>query len=226
MTEARLVVTLPEGIWIGDVSRSFPNATFSVLSAVPDEAAAFALMRVTAPDLGELLGGIAAHEQVVERSVIQRSDGEATIQIETTSPPLLQLAAQGSGLPIEFPVEIHNGEATVDATGPRERISELGTQLDNFGLEFRIEYIQQRLHTSQLLTEKQRQLVQTAVEKGYYDTPRDCTLTELAAEVGLAKSTCSETLHRAEEAIIKHFINDLPTPMEAETRITAPDQSA
>jgi predicted DNA binding protein len=225
MTQARLTVTLPEGIWIGDVSTSFPGATFTVLTAVPDETEAFALLRINEPNLDDLLSTITDQDQVVELSVIQQTSAEATVQIETTSPPLLQLAAQGSGMPVEFPVTITNGEATVDVTGPHDRISELATQLSNFGLEFTIEYIQQRLHTSQLLTEKQQHLVEIAVERGYYDTPRDCTLTELADDVGLAKSTCSETLHRAEEAMIKHFIEDIPTPVEAETRIPAPESA-
>nr|WP_265472954.1 helix-turn-helix domain-containing protein [Halohasta litchfieldiae] len=83
--------------------------------------------------------------------------------------------------------------------------------------------MQERLHTSQLLSEKQQELVLEAVDRGYYDTPRDCTLTELADAVGIAKSTCSETLHRAEETIIEHFIEDLPTPIESESRIVAPE---
>jgi hypothetical protein len=41
---------------------------------------------------------------------------------------------------------------------------------------------------------------------GYYDTPRDCPLTELADELEIAKSTCSGTLHRAEETIVKRFV--------------------
>ena len=63
----------------------------------------------------------------------------------------------------------------------------------------------------------------TAVDHGYYDTPRACSLTELAEEVGIAKSTCSETLHRAEETMIKQFMEDLPTPIQADRRITAPE---
>ncbi|MDZ7688314.1 MAG: helix-turn-helix domain-containing protein [Halobacteriales archaeon] len=57
------------------------------------------------------------------------------------------------------------------------------------------------------LTEKQRALVEKAVKMGYYDTPRRCSLTELAEECGIAKSTCSDTLHRAEERVLKEFVN-------------------
>lgn len=52
------------------------------------------------------------------------------------------------------------------------------------------------------------------IERGYYDTPRRCTLTELADELDLAKSTCSERLHRAEEN------SRLMTPFDDETITT------
>jgi predicted DNA binding protein len=60
--------------------------------------------------------------------------------------------------------------------------------------------------TPDLLTDQQRRLLVTAVEMGYYDTPRECTLTELAEEADLAKSTTSVTLHRAEETVVKEFV--------------------
>ena len=219
MTHARLTVQLPESVWIGDVSRAFPESAFSVLAAVPADAVGFGLVRLSGPDTESLLSAIERNDQITELSVIQRTDREATIQFETTL-PLLQFSARASGLPIEMPVEISDGEATVDVTGSHERISELGTQLRSFGLDFDIEYVQQRLHTSQLLSEGQQELVRTAVDHGYYDTPRTCTLTELADSIGIAKSTCSERLHRAEETMVKQFVEDLPTPIEAETRIT------
>ena len=67
---------------------------------------------------------------------------------------------------------------------------------------------QDRLSTlgDQLLTERQQGLVRTAVDAGYYNTPRECTLTELAEIVDIATSTASETLHRAEAKIITQFV--------------------
>ena len=223
MTQARLTVTLPEHIWIGDVSRHHPDAVFKIMTAVPDSGSAFALLKLQTTEPDDLIGSIADHEEITESSVIQQTEQEVTIQVETVSPPLLHLSAQASGMPIDFPVEITDGKATVDVTGSHERLSELASQLRNFDLEFSIEYIQERLHTTQLLSERQQELVLKAVELGYYDTPRDCSLTELAERAGIAKSTCSETLHRAEETMIKQFIDDIPTPMESERRVTIPE---
>jgi hypothetical protein len=47
-----------------------------------------------------------------------------------------------------------------------------------------------------------------AIDRGYYDTPRQTTLVELADDVGIAKSTCSEILHRVEERVMKEYRRD------------------
>lgn len=43
------------------------------------------------------------------------------------------------------------------------------------------------------------------LDKGYYDTPRQCSLTDLADTLDVSKSTASIVLHNAEETIIKEF---------------------
>jgi len=44
-----------------------------------------------------------------------------------------------------------------------------------------------------------------------YETPRQCSLTELADEIGVAKSTCSGMLQRAEGALVENFLGRGPT---------------
>jgi predicted DNA binding protein len=208
MPQARFRVDLPDGPWIADVSRAHPETIFEVLTALPEEGQGFGLLRIRSGSIDSVLAGIRDHETIEEVSVIQQGERAATIQIVTTRPMIL-LAAKRSGIPVEMPVEIQAGTAIVDVSAAHDRLSELGEQFSAMGIDFRIEHIQQRLDTDQLLTERQRELLQTAVAEGYYDTPRQCTLTELAEAVGLAKSTCSETLHRAEEIIVKMFVEEL-----------------
>jgi Predicted DNA binding protein len=165
-----------------------------------------------------VLTAVETHSQTITCSLIQQSDRKATIQIETTQPLFVQSVAKQAGLPIELPLQANDGEATVNITGTHSRVSEFSSQLAADNVDFQIRYIRERLHTEQLLSSKQYELVQTAVELGYYDTPRNCTLTELAAKVDIAKSTCSEILHRAEESIIKDFIGDISPAEQAETQ--------
>jgi len=207
MPQARLRVELPDDPWVADVSRDHPEALFEVLTALPEEGKGFGLFRFRSDSVESVLEGIRAHETIEEASVIQQTNGAATVQI-VTSKPMLLLAAKRSGTPIEMPVEIKDGTAIVDVSAGHDRLSELGEQFSAMGIDFEIEYIQQRLQPDQLLTDRQRELLRLAVSMGYYDTPRRCTLTELSEEIGLAKSTCSETLHRAEEVVTKKFVRE------------------
>lgn len=209
MAQATLTITMPEQVWIQQLSTAHPEATFRVLAAVPGSETGFALVRIAGPEVPAILEAMRDHAQITELTVAQWSENEATVHFETTA-PLLLFSSQESGMPIELPVEINDGEATIEVTGSRDRLAELAEQLEHFGLQYRIENVRERLHESQLLSERQLEVVAAAVEEGYYDTPRRCSLTELADHLGIAKSTCSETLHRAEEAIIKRFVEDLP----------------
>jgi predicted DNA binding protein len=213
MAQARLHVDLPDGPWVGEVSREFPEARIQVLTATPGEGAGFALVEITADDIEEILAAIEAHETIAELSVMSLSDGVATVQVEAHA-PLLMAAARQAGIPIEMPVEIADGVARIDVTGAHERVAEFGHTLREIGANFEVEYVQQRLNPDELLTERQREILLEAVDLGYYEVPRTCTLTEVADHVGIAKSTCSEVLQRVERTVVREFVDDLPrTPM-------------
>lgn len=211
MPRASITITIPESVWIGDVSRDHPNASIRILAAHTDDGAGVGLTEITATDLRDVVADIQASESVTELEVLQQYENTVLVQFETTT-PLLLLPMQDSGVPLTMPFTIEGGQAEWDITAPQRRLSELGEQLAEFGIPFTVNEVSQQIEPEQLLTDGQLRLVTAAVEHGYYDTPRRCSLTELAEEMGLAKSTCSETLHRAEEKVIKQFVEDLDGP--------------
>jgi predicted DNA-binding protein YlxM (UPF0122 family) len=217
MPHAKLTVTVPERIWIGDLTRRYQDSVVRVLAAFTAEDAGIGLAEVESESLGAVLESIAAYDDVDGLEILRRSDGRALVQFETTM-PLLLLPARDSGVPLEMPVEIREGTVEWEVTAPRDRLSELAEQLDNFDIRYQVEYVRDQLTNDTLLTDKQRRIVASAVEAGYYDTPRDCSLTELAAELGVAKSTASETLHRAEGAIIKEYLESVAPEPPATTK--------
>jgi hypothetical protein len=216
MPQAKLRLTIPEEVWIGRLTREYPETTFRILAALSDEEAGVGLAELTGPDPAGLLREMDAVEDVTSVEVLKHTEGEVLVQFETTM-PLLLLPARDSGVPLEMPFDIQDGTAVWEVTAPSDRLSELGSQLEAFGISFSVDYVQQRLSDDQVLTERQERLVTTAIEKGYYDTPRESSLTELADEVDIAKSTASETLHRAEEKIIKRFVESLGGPTESDS---------
>ncbi|WP_049947519.1 helix-turn-helix domain-containing protein [Candidatus Halobonum tyrrellensis] len=217
MPRATLTVTIPDGIWIGDVTRAHPDAAVRILSALTGDDSGVGLVEITAPELQALLDDLRENGSVTELTVLERTAETALVQFETTM-PLLLLPVEDSGVPLTMPFTIQEGEAEWELTAPQHRISNLGTQLNEFGISFTVDEIRQQIEPEQVLTDRQLRLVRAAVEEGYYDTPRRCSLTDLAETVGLAKSTCSETLHRAEERVMKRFLDEFD-----ETAIGSPN---
>ncbi|MFD1562632.1 helix-turn-helix domain-containing protein [Haloarchaeobius amylolyticus] len=204
MPSAEIRITIPDRIWIGELSREYPNAVFEILTAFPKEMGGVALTEVTHSDIGAVVRTMDNYDDVTNIDLLQRTDDSVLIQFETSSPILL-FPVREAGTPLELPFTVSDGAVDWEITAARERLSLLADQLREFDISFDVKSVTHRIETTQLLSDKQTTLVQRAIELGYYDTPRRVTLTELADDVDIAKSTCSETLHRAEEKIIKQF---------------------
>ncbi|WP_336002646.1 helix-turn-helix domain-containing protein [Halorientalis halophila] len=209
MPRAKLSVRLPQAAWIGEISTEFPDVEFRVLAALPTDDTGVGLVELSGPDIPAVVKRIEERESILSLELLGESDDRTLIQFETTE-PLLLFSVRESGVPLEPPVEIQDGRATVEVTASQDRLSKFGTQLEQFGMSFDVEYVRRTVDaTEQLLTDRQRDLIVAAVQQGYYDTPRESSLTELADHLGMAKSTVSETLHRAEETVVKEFVAEL-----------------
>ena len=207
MPRATLTLTIPEAIWMGELSRTYPETRLRVLSAVKNDEGGVALVELTSPHEEAVISAAREYDSVAAVEVLNDEAEGLLLQLETTMPLLLE-PLQRSGVPLEMPFNVQDGEVVWEVTTSRERLSMLGDQLESLGISFTVESIYQQVESEQLLTDHQWDVLSAAVECGYYDTPRSCTQEELADELGIAKSTCSETLHRAEEQIIKRFLSN------------------
>lgn len=58
------------------------------------------------------------------------------------------------------------------------------------------------------ITGKQRQALEIALEEGYYETPREIDLGELAAKLDISDSAASQRLNAAETKLVKSFLEE------------------
>lgn len=58
------------------------------------------------------------------------------------------------------------------------------------------------------LTERQREVLKTAFEMGYYEWPRGSSGKEIAAELGISSSTFSEHIHAAERKLLSEIFEN------------------
>ena len=205
MPQARLHVTLPEHVWVGEISSRYPDVRFRVLAALPsDDETGVGLLELAGDDLPTVVGEIERNDGVGAVDILESSRDTVLIQFTTTE-HLLLLTMRDAGIPLELPLVIEAGTATVDVTAPHEQLSALKAQFEMVGVDFEVVYLYETTSSDRLLTDRQTEIVAHAIEAGYYDTPRTTTLTELATDLDIAKSTLSETLHRAEGRIVKQF---------------------
>ena len=207
MPRAVLKISVPERLWIGELTRRHPDAELRILAAFPGEDEGVVMAEIGAPDVAAVIEDLRDVDVVRNLDVVATPGEEALVQFET-SEALLLLPVRDSGALLDLPFTIQDGRAVWEITATRDRLSRLGDQLRTLDIDFTVESVTQLVETETLLTERQATLVARAVAEGYYDTPRECTVTELAEAVGIAKSTASETLHRAEGKIIKEFVED------------------
>ncbi|WP_017344357.1 helix-turn-helix domain-containing protein [Halorubrum sp. T3] len=224
MSRTRLRLDLPAGSWLGDVSRGVPSATIRVAETIAldddarrpadddgsealddDGSDVAATVLIGGADRDRVEDALRGHDRVARATTVERRGDGRTLRVVCRAPVYLP-AAQAVGLPMASTVEVVDGRATVTVVGDRDRVEAFGRRLAGEGVTVGVAATGVD-GPDRTLTEAQRDLVFDAVRSGYYDTPRRCTLTELAEANGIAKSTCSETLHRAEGRVMRRFVD-------------------
>jgi predicted DNA binding protein len=115
-------------------------------------------------------------------------------------------AIDRSGLVVRRPLVYRDGEIQGHIIGSPDVLQ---TTLDTLpeAIDVRVDEIRQfpsaHVNPTTALSERQQETIETALELGYYDTPRAATHEDIADELGLAPSTVSEHLQKGEAALVR-----------------------
>jgi predicted DNA binding protein len=60
------------------------------------------------------------------------------------------------------------------------------------------------------LTRKQTALLNTAADRGYFETPKTITSRGLAEKLNTSPSSISENLRRALKRVVAHYLEEIP----------------
>ncbi|PSQ31964.1 helix-turn-helix domain-containing protein [Halobacteriales archaeon SW_8_65_20] len=205
MARARLAVTAPDGSWPARLTSEHPAARIRVRTATIGDPATL-LADVIAPSLPAVLAVIAEAAGVRSLDILDRHGERAVCQISVANAGPLETAA-AAGTPPAFPFVVADGIIEWELTAPHESLTTLAEELTERGLEFSVEAIRPGDDEETLLTARQRQIVRAALDGGYYEIPRGCSLADVAAATDLSKSTCSETLRRAERQLLRRYFD-------------------
>lgn len=202
---ARFRIELPEDVWASEISRLFPDATLRLLTGVPMGDRALELGGVRADDPVAGTDSIRSHPDISEFDQLYGDDQRVISQYEATEQSLYEFL-WGSSLPPEFPMIVEDGEMAFDVTATREQFEAFGSALDDSGIRYELLSVVHTEDSESLLTDRQRECLTVAHQRGYFEVPRQCDLTELGETLGVDKSTASETIRRATDRVVAQFL--------------------
>jgi DNA-binding MarR family transcriptional regulator len=142
---------------------------------------------------------------MVEFEVLESESERVLTKYETTDTDLYAFV-EASSLTIEFPVDVTNGWYEFDLTGTREELNRLQEYLDGLPLSYELLSLVRTTGAEGLLTDRQREVLEAGLRRGYFEVPRGCTLAELAEQLDIDKSTASTVLRRGESQLLRWYL--------------------
>lgn len=189
------------------LSEAHPDVAFEVFGAWPDGDELRLLVETGALGVDPLLETLGTIPDVTDFEVRHAGSNRVLFEVTTTTPEPHGAMAD-SGIVPSFPLHLEGGWLVGDLVASQDQLSAFRDELDSAGIEYRITRVSATPTESPLLTDRQREVVDVALERGYYDSPRDCTLTALAEHLDVNKSAVSRVLHRAEGKTITAWSAD------------------
>ena len=201
VNQLRIEVRLPEGHWSGDVSRQRPEAVLRIEETMPLGRGRGTAKISSSSDLKEQL---IAHQGVDE--VRDLGSNRYEVDIAPKGGGYIKEIREAGVIP-QSPFEVRDGwvDWTIECSAQKSR--ELVQLLREEGTPYRV--VSTRATGSRMLTPKQRLIFDSALNEGYWDTPRRITLSDLAELLGLSKSTLSVHLHKIEGIVLNVFAEDV-----------------
>ena len=205
MIRARFRLDLPEGVWVGEVSRAFPDASLRLLTGVPLGDRTLELGETRADDPRVVVDAIREHPDVVAHELLHCDDHRSLSKYETREQSLFEFLGASSLLP-EFPLVVEDGEMAFAVTATRADFEAFGERLDASGLRYELRSVVHREGRDGVLTDRQRECLDVAWRMGYFEVPRDCTLADVADALDVDPSSVSETLRRGTARVLDGFL--------------------
>ena len=206
MQHLYISIRLPEGHWAGDISRGNHNITFQLVEHMALSKGRGSV-RILARGRGiqKLKEDLLSHRGI-ESALIHDEGSDsiaANLTISKGGGGFLRPLIESEVIP-NTPFEIRDGWVDWIFDTDNSHMKNLIKKMKESGLQHKIHSVSKNGGT-RLLTIRQREIFDLAIEEGYYETPRRITLTNLATKAGISKSTICEITHVIERKIIEEF---------------------
>lgn len=206
MAHLRLKINAAEVTdWLAILSTEFPEAMFNVSATIPINNGLLGIVEVRTQDGRRIMETVEERSEVESCELLHTDDQMVVFQFTSRMTESYE-ALISSGTVPQYPVSLQNGWYSAQLTAPQDQLSGYLDEITDVDIPYEIVSLTHSYNPSEVLTERQWQVVTEAVERGYYEATRRCTLTELAERFDINKSSMSKLLQRAEKRIVTEFV--------------------
>ncbi len=156
---------------------------------------------------------IKSHPSIIDHQTLDITDERRLGKYETTETGFYELVEEMS-TPPEFPLVVRDGWVEFDLTATREEFDQFLAGLETAGETYELLSVIDADRPETLLTDRQQEVMETALREGYFTIPRERTLSDLAETLDIDKSTASDVIRRGENRLMKWFftgVDDRPS---------------
>lgn len=209
LTRVVLRVETPPCAWCRIVTCEHPEADVRVLQHLPlPDGGVLEEVEVRGADPDDLLETLGSRETVLHVDLLRCRGDAVLLRLHFRAEGCgLARAAAASGAAPRFPFRVADGHDEWTLVASRAGCRAFCDALQEAGVAFEVRRTG-ALPTEDVLTDRQREVLDRAVEAGFYDYPRRTNLTELAQDLGVVKSTLSQMLMQIEQAVFGRLCSD------------------
>jgi predicted DNA binding protein len=214
MTDIRAVVRVehPDIVLTGAVSHDTSAVVRSVSEAGTDPTSGRFFYRVVSSDLGRFEAGLCEDHTIrAFDRVRDTGEGEAVYSVEyaETATVLSPVVSTARGVVLDMGNEGSAWDLTVWMPD-RASLARLWDHARSNGIDIELLRVNEyaTLDDGTGLTDSQREALLVAFETGYFEEPRDVTLGEVAADLGISQPAASGLLRRAIRRLVVSALLD------------------
>jgi predicted DNA binding protein len=125
--------------------------------------------------------------------------------------PVLEVIADARAIFLPPVVFRESGAVQFEAVGEAAALSHFHESLSDLG-DLSIERVQpfERRPAASPLTDRQQAALEAAVAAGYYEIPREGSVSDVAAALDCSASTAGELVRKAEAAVLGEYVGESP----------------
>ena len=207
MMEVLIKIKMPDN-WVKDVGKEF-STPIKFIDCMPfGESGGRGLVEINNKEglTDEIIKAIREHPDVCRVDISPLQNGGVLGSIVSNKCVACK-ALTGSDCFLVSAVSLEDGRVEWKLiTGAEGSLVDLLQKLESYGCGVELKR-KTRLSKRSLLTERQEQITQAALDKGYYNRPKDVTIKQLARLFDISPATLGEILQKGEKKIIQqHFI--------------------